>query len=166
MTTRNRKTPEQMIAGLERKLQAVKSKAKNMERQKQTRRAVILGMTIQAMADAGDPDAKRMTEKVLAGLTRKQDRLAFDLPPLPEPEPGHQPALNPSGPDLSGAEARVGRAVKAWNDDDKSERNRVELGEAVAAFERLTGECWKPMASHERAGWGLSDRPGELARAS
>jgi hypothetical protein len=165
MTTRNRKTPEQMIAGLERKLQVVKSKAKNLERQKQTRKAVILGMTIQGMVDAGDAEAKFMVDRILAGLTRKQDRVAFDLEPLPEQGPDDQPAVNPSASDLSAAEAHVGRAVKAWN-DDKSERNRIELGEAVAAFERLTGECWKPMASHERAGWGLSDRPGELATAS
>jgi hypothetical protein len=166
MTTRNRKTPEQMIAGLERKLQAVKSKAKNMERQKQTRRAVILGMTIQAMADTGDPDAKRMTEKVLAGLTRKQDRLAFDLEPLPEQGPDDQPAANPlpSNP-LAVAEARRLQALKAW-DDDKSELNRVGLGEAIAACERLTGKCWEQLASDQRAGWGLTDRPGELARAS
>lgn len=170
MTTRTRKTPEQMIAGLERKLQAVKSKAKNMERAKQTRRAIILGQTIQAMADAGDADAKRAMDKVLAGLRRKQDRDAFDLEPLPDPGPDNRPAKNPPGSGLlAAAEARRALAVEAWKVGNKTpdaSRLQADLAYAIADCEKLTGECWTAISSQDRASFGLSDRPGELAGTS
>ncbi len=158
MTGRTRKTPEQMIAGLERKLQAVKSKAKNMERAKQTRRAIIVGQIIQSMADSGDTDAKAAMAKVLAGLTRKQDRIAFDLEPLPETD--EPPSAKPSAVALAD---RLSRAVAAWNDpaQEKTPQLRAEMVDAIVALEAATGELFPGIKPEGRRGFGLGDRPGE-----
>lgn len=155
MTGRTRKTPEQMIAGLERKLQTVKSKAKNMERAKQTRRAIILGQTIQSMADSGDADAKAAMAKVMASLTRKQDRIVFDLEPLSDA------AADP----LPAAVARRDQAIRAWK-DDKSQAAMIEVRDSIAACEKLSGTLFERLPPTERAGFGLGDRPGELLKAS
>ncbi len=178
MTSRTRKTPEQMIAGLERKLQFVKSKAKNMERARKTRRAIIIGEAIQASAAAGDADAKREVDKALAGLTRKHDREAFDLEPLPEPRPDDQQPVNPPPvvpPKPAGpvdVQARLDRALAAWeaakdSPMDVLEPLRVELSQAIAGIERVSGQLWGGLrTSKDREFYGLGDRPGELARAS
>jgi hypothetical protein len=143
-----------------------RTKAKDMERAQQTRRAIVAGIAIEAMAAAGDPDAQRAWDKMLAGLKRKQDRLVFGLEPLPESRPDdHQPVNPPAPPDLSAADARVVRAVEAWK-SAASEATRVELGQSVAEFEKLTGELWSGLKPEARAGFGLADRPGELDRAS
>jgi hypothetical protein len=158
MAERIRRTHEQRQAELERKLQRVKSERKKMESARRTRRAVILGTTIEAMAEAGDLEAKRAMDKVLAGLTRSQDRKMFDLEPLPDADADADP--------LAAALARRQAAILVWNDSDKSPADRVVVAEAMAACERLTGKCWEKMELKDRAGWGLSDRPGELLRAS
>jgi hypothetical protein len=77
----------------------------------------------------------------------------------------HQPVNPPAPPDLSAADARVVRAVEAWK-SAASEATRVELGQSVAEFEKLTGELWSGLKPEARAGFGLADRPGELDRAS
>jgi hypothetical protein len=153
-----------MIAGLERKLQAAKSKAKNMERAKQTRTAIIIGEALRGMANAGDAEANLMLDRIMDGLKRDQDRRAFGLEPLPEPEPEPEP-----GPDnqpepglLVIAQARRKRALEAWKGNDQSAELRSEMVNSIIAEEKLTGKCWENLPLNERADWGLSDRPGEL----
>jgi hypothetical protein len=182
MAIRNRRTPEQVIKGLERKLQAVKSKAKNMERAKQTRKSIIIGTTIQGFVDAGDADAKRMMDKVLAGLTRNQDRLVFGLEPLPDskpasaspPSPAAKPetANPPPNRSLAEAEARLNRALESWKntegiDASQVELRRKELVSSIVGFEKLTGICWPGLGKPgQRNAFGLGDRPGELVGAA
>ncbi len=164
MTGRTRKTPEQMIAGLERKLQAVKSKAKNMERAKQTRRAIILGQTIQSMAESGDANAKATLAKVIASLTRKQDRIAFDLEPLPDAGPDNQPSVNQPAPDvLAVALSARKQAIEGWK-NDRSNAQKSLVSDAMAAVEKLTGKPWAELPAVEREFWGLTDRLGEVVR--
>jgi hypothetical protein len=155
MANRVRRTHEQIAAELRLKLQGVESKMKNEARTMQTRRAVILGSAIQSMAESGDNDAKRVVDKVLAGLKRKQDRVAFDLEPLPEQEPAAQPSV----PALAD---RVSRAVAAWNaPGDKTPERRVEMVDAIIALEVATGKLFPGIKSEGRPGFGLGDRPGE-----
>jgi hypothetical protein len=118
------------------------------------------------MVNAGDAEAKRTWDRVLAGLTRKQDRLAFDLEPLPEPGPDDQRPVNPPTSDpMEAAVARRQKAVEAWQ-VGQSEQNRIEVGRAIAGVEKLTGTCWENVKAGERVGWGLGDRPGQLLEAS
>lgn len=160
MAERIRRTHEQRQAELERKLQRVKSERKKMEEARQTRRAIIIGKTIQSMADSGDAEAKLMVDRILAGLKRDQDRKAFDLEPLPEPRP--EPDNQPEPGLLVIAQARRQRAVEAWKGSDQSAEFQSELVNAVIGEEKLTGECWSGIKDRSR--YGLSDRPGELAR--
>jgi hypothetical protein len=80
-----RKTKEQIKAGLEQRLQRIKFREKKEERATTTRRLIVAAAAIEAMAKAGDDDAKRAWDKMLAGLKRPQDREVFGLPPLPVP---------------------------------------------------------------------------------
>jgi hypothetical protein len=173
MATRNRRTLEQIANDLEARALVARTKAKKMEKAKHTRTAIIAGESIRAMADNGDAEAKSVWGKMLDGLKRKQDRLAFGLEPLPEPEPDDQPDANPPAADplvatvdpMPAAVARHHQAINAWH-ADSSERNRVGVGEAIAAIEKLTGEFMKDPPFPQRVGWGLGDRPGELVSAS
>lgn len=167
MTTRTRRTAEQIANDLEARARVARTKAKNMERALQTRRAIIAGIAIEGMAAAGDADARSVWSKMLAGLKRKQDRLAFGLEPLPDPAPDDRQPVNPpvvvppAADPVEAAVARRNQAVAAWN-AEKSEKNRIGLGQAIAAYEKLTGKLWEDLPTIERIGWGLSDRPGEL----
>ncbi len=163
MTGRTRKTPEQLIAGLERKLQLAKSRKKNLEQAQRTRRAVILGTTIQAMAESGDDDAKRAMTKVMAGLTRKQDRDVFGLPPLPDQA---QPAGKPVPASVAEIDDRIRRAVTAWNDGEKTPQARAELVEAVIAMETVTRKVSTVFQPESRAAYGLGPGPAERLKAS
>jgi hypothetical protein len=172
--TRKRRTPEQMIPGIKRRLKRVKSDAKKLEKAMRTRQAVILGEALRGMAKSGDVAAELMVNKIMAGLKRKQDRIAFGLEPLPEPEPepgpgpdiqpepDNQPAANSSEPDLDvrALDARVSRAVDAWNNGSKSAELQSEFVDAVVAFETLTGRLFAGI--EDRPAFGLSDRPGVL----
>jgi hypothetical protein len=177
MAARIRRTKEQIANELKLKLQKVKSEMKDEVTAAETRRAVILGKIIQARAAAGDVDAKREVDKMLAGLTRKQDRLAFGLEPLPESRPDDQQPVNPppvvpprpAGP--VDVQARLDRAVAAWKSAQGSphevlEPLRVELGHAIAGVERVSGQLSELLEAKDRKFYGLGDRPGELARAS
>jgi hypothetical protein len=188
MATRIRKTPEQKANELERMARAARKKANQVGDAKRTRRAVIGGLAIQAMAAAGDRDCERAWNKMLAGLKRKQDRLAFDLEPLPEPradddQPVNPPVLAvppvvPPVPAASPAPARpvhpqdrLDRAVAAWDAAKDSpaevrEPLRVEVGQAIAGVERVSGQLWADLPAKNRSYYGLGERPGELARAS
>lgn len=173
MTTRTRRTAEQIANDLEARARVARTKVKNMERAQQTRRAVIAGMTIDGMAAAGDAEAKRVWDRMLDGLTRKQDRLAFGLKPLPEPGPDNQPSANPladpvvaAADPLAFATARLERALKAWSSEKPTEAARIEVGQAIAGLERVTGKLWENLPSNQRVHWDLSDRPGELHTAS
>jgi hypothetical protein len=169
MTNRIRRTAQQIANDLDARAQIAKNKVKNMEEAKRTRTAIIAGKSIRAMAAAGDPDASRAWDKMLTGLKRKQDRLAFGLEPLPDAVPDDQQPVNPPAPPaasdpLEAATARLQQALKSW-EGEKLERNRVELGEAIAAREKLTGVLWENVPPAQRVGWGLSDRPGVLLDA-
>ncbi len=170
MTTRIRRTSAQVAAELMLKATAAAVKVKNEDRAKRTRQLILHGEGVLAQAAAGSDDAKRVVEKTLAGLTRDNDRKAFDLPllPKPQPQPGpdNQPAANPSGSDpMAVAIARHKRAVTAW-EAERSERNQIELSQAIAGYEKLTGKCLEGLSSSDRVGWGLSDRPGVLLKAT
>jgi type IV secretory pathway VirB10-like protein len=171
MADRIRRTHEQRQAELERKLQRVKSERKKMEQARRTRRAVILGTTIEGMAEAGDPEAKKAMDKVLASLTRNQDRKMFDLDPLPDDQPDNQPGANSPAVDppvddpLAAALARRKRATGAWK-DDKSPAQKEEVAAAIAEVETLTGEVWEKIESGDRPFWGLGVGPGERIRPS
>lgn len=177
MTTRTRRTTAQIANDLEARARVARTKVKNMERAQQTRRAVIAGMTIDGMAAAGDAEAKRVWDRMLAGLTRKQDRLAFGLEPLAEPEsPSDQQAVNPPQvvPPKSTQpvhpEHRLTQALAAWNAADRAgpqevlDPLRVELGQAIAGIERVSGRLWDKLPATDRGYYGLSDRFGEMLR--
>jgi hypothetical protein len=154
MAIRNRRTPEQLFNDYTRKAQAAKAKGKKMERAKQTRTAIIAGEAIRAMVNSGHVNANLVWDEMLAGLKRDQDRKAFDLEPLPEEDNQPEPDL------LVAAQDRRQRAVQAWNDSDKSAEFRSEMVNSVIAEEKLTGKCYSGI--NDRAGFGLSDRPGVL----
>jgi hypothetical protein len=174
MAARIRRTKEQRANELQLKLQKVKSEMKDEVRAAETQRAVILGKIIQARAAAGDVDAKREVDKMLAGLTRKQDRLAFGLEPLPEPRPDDQQPVNPPPvvpprPAVPvDVQTRLDHALTAWKAADGSPRDvleplRVELSQAIAGIERVSGQLWSGFkTTKDRDFYGLGDRPGEL----
>lgn len=54
--------------------------AAKASRKLRTRQHIITGGALMGLAEAGDPDAQRLLARVLRGLTRPQDRRAFDLP--------------------------------------------------------------------------------------
>ncbi len=70
-----RPTPEQMAA---RKQDAAATKAAQLRKQ-QTRQKIVLGGALMAMAEAGDPEAQRLRERIMASLTREADRKAFGM---------------------------------------------------------------------------------------
>lgn len=70
-----RPTPEQMQA---RKRDAAAAKAAQLRKQ-QTRQKIVLGGALVAMAEAGDPEACRIRDRIMASLTREADRKAFRL---------------------------------------------------------------------------------------
>jgi hypothetical protein len=178
MAARIRRTKEQIANELQLKLSKVKSEMKDEVRAAETQRAIILGKTIQGMAAAGHANAKLVYDEILSGLKRKQDRFAFGLEPLPEPEPDDQQPVNPPlvvPPKPAGpvdVQARLDRALTAWKAAEGSPRDvleplRVELGQAIAGIERVSGQLWSGLRTKEdRDFYGLTDRPGELARAS
>ncbi len=146
-----------------------------MEQAQETRQAIIAGKTIGALATAGDSDCARAWDKMLAALKRKQDRLAFGLDPLPEARPDDQQPVNPplvvptksAGP--VDVQARLDRALAAWeaakgNPREVLEPLRVELGQAIAGVERVSGQLWGRLPATDRGFYGLSDRPGERLR--
>ena len=70
-----RPTPEQMQA---RKRDAAAAKAAQLRKQ-QTRQKIVLGGALVAMAEAGDPEARRLRDRIMASLTREADRKAFGM---------------------------------------------------------------------------------------
>ena len=48
-------------------------------RKQQTRQKIVLGGALVAMAEAGDPEAQRLRDRIMASLTRDADRKAFGL---------------------------------------------------------------------------------------
>lgn len=68
-------TPEQMRA---RKQDAAAVKAAQLRKQL-TRQKIVLGGALVALAEAGDPEARRLRDKIIRGLTRDTDRKAFGL---------------------------------------------------------------------------------------
>lgn len=70
-----RPTPEQMQA---RKQDATAATAAQLRKQ-QTRQKIVLGGALVAMAEAGDPEAQRLRDRIMASLTRETDRKAFGM---------------------------------------------------------------------------------------
>lgn len=70
-----RPTPEQMQA---RKRDAAAAKAAQLRKQ-QTRQKIVLGGALVAMAEAGDPEAQRLRDRIMSSLTREADRKAFGM---------------------------------------------------------------------------------------
>jgi hypothetical protein len=174
MTVRKKKTQEQKIEGIAASLRLEKAKKKDMDRAKRDRQIYIHGAALLARAAAGNKVSQAEMDTTLAGLVRKQDRLAFDLEPLPEPRPDdNQPVNPPQSPDLTAAKLRLDRAVDVFNVDVKSPpgpqsaRLRSDLIEAIVGFEKLSGEVWDGLKDPKgREAFGFTDRPGELAKAS
>jgi hypothetical protein len=166
MANRIRRTKEQVANELQLKLTKVKSDMRDEARKAENHKAIILGKTLQLRANNGNANAKRELDEILAGLMRDQDRKAFGLEPLPGNGSDNQPAANPSGSDpMAVAIARHKRAAKAW-EAEGSERNRIEMGQAIAEYEKLTGKPLEGLPSSDRGGWGLGDLPGELLKAA
>lgn len=135
-----------------------------MERAKQTRVAIIVGQSLQGMVNAGNANATSVWNEILAGLTRDQDRLALGLDPLPGSDSAVKPVSGSSASDpMADAVARRSQAIKAW-EGEKSEQNRIRVGQAMAACEKLTGKVWEHLPLDQRLGWGLGDSPGELRK--
>ncbi len=185
MATRVRRTAAQIAADLRARANVAEAKAKKVERAQQTRTAIIVGETVRGMVNAGDAEAKRIWDRVVASLTRKQDRLAFGLKPLPEARPDDNQPVNPpvlavppvvqpvpaASPPAGQVhpEDRLKRALAAWNASEKmpqAEREplRIELGQAIAGVERVSRMLWKELPATDRRYYGLSDRPGEMLR--
>jgi hypothetical protein len=173
MTVRKRKTPQQLIEMHKRKASALEKKVKNVEKAKRTRQLILHGEALVARAAAGDPVSQAEVARNLAGLTRKHDRAAFDLEPLPEPGPDDHLPVNPPAPvtppaaasPLDLAVARRKRAVEAWN-VATTEKNRIELGDAIAAWEELTAVLWGGIEPEKRLGFDLGDGPGVVLRTA
>lgn len=70
-----RATLEQMQA---RKRDAAAAKAAQLRKQ-QTRQKIVLGGALVAMAEAGDPEAQRLRDRIMASLTREADRKVFGM---------------------------------------------------------------------------------------
>jgi hypothetical protein len=183
MATRIRRTAAQIAADLRARANVAEAKAKKVEQAQETRKAIIAGKTIGALATAGDPDCARAWDKMLAGLKRKQDRLAFGLEPLPDASPDDQQPVNPPlvvppvlPPVPAAAPAgrehpqdRLNRALTAMDAAKDSpaevrEPLRVEVGQAIAGVERVSGQLWADLPAKNRSYYGLGERPGELLR--
>lgn len=55
-------------------------------RRLRTRQSIVVGSALIEMAERGDPDAARLRERILAGLTREQDLKVFGMvPKRPKP---------------------------------------------------------------------------------
>lgn len=84
-TTRTRRTPEQRAAFHEAKAAKARKEAQATARTLETRRKVIAGGALLAMAENDDKLAVVMLQRITGGLKRPHDRAAFGLPPLVAP---------------------------------------------------------------------------------
>jgi hypothetical protein len=159
---RNVRTKEQKINDLKAKLAKVKSDMRDETRKARDKRSIIIGASLEARASK-DADAKKLLDEIIDGLVRPQDRTAFGLDPLPKPDAAAgAPAAQPTGtPSVAEIDARISRAVKAWNDGPKSPQDRDELRDAIIAMETVTGVVGTTVKPDQRRGFGLGDRPGE-----
>ncbi len=192
MTTRKKKTVGERAAVAEAKARKLRARANDVERAKRTRQLILQGEGLAARIAAGDPSAKAEWDKTLDGLKRDHDRAAFDLEPLAKPGPdNHLPVNPPTLPPLPplptlppvnpppvvppkpagpvDVKARFDQALDAWNDKteiskEERELRRVELGEAIAGYERVSGQLWTGVTN--RRHFGLGDRPGEILRTA
>ncbi|MEM7504481.1 MAG: mobilization protein [Pseudomonadota bacterium] len=88
---RKRKTPEERLADLQHKqsmlqgrIQKEKARVRTMERKADTRRKIVAGAIVLEHA-LHDERFGEYLEKLLARhVTRPQDRVLFELPPLPQ----------------------------------------------------------------------------------
>lgn len=86
-----RKTPEQRLAELQAKRDAItaqmdreKAKLKTAERKRDTRRKIVAGAIVLTHAEL-DPEFNAQLSRLLAKhVTRPEDRELFDLDPVPE----------------------------------------------------------------------------------
>ncbi len=186
MTTRKKKTVGERAAVAEAKARKLRARANDVERAKRTRQLILQGEGLAARIAAGDPSAKAEWDKTLDGLKRDHDRAAFDLEPLAKPGPdNHLPVNPPTLPPLNpppvvppkpagpvDVKARLDHALTVWKAAEGSPRDvleplRVELSHAIAGIERVSGQLWPGLKTKEdRDFYGLTDRPGELARAA
>ena len=82
-TTRTRaprRSAEQLAAEAQARANSLRAKAGKAKRATETRQKVIAGSGLIGLAEAGDPEAMRVLDRVKAGLNRPQDRAAFGLP--------------------------------------------------------------------------------------
>jgi hypothetical protein len=165
MATRNRRTAKQIAEDLEARARVARSRAKKVESAQETRAAIIAGKTIRGMVDAGDAEAERVWDKMLAGLKRDQDRKVFGLPLLSPAAGDNQEAGQPPAKPLLEIDARIVRAVEEWN-KLKSNEARDELRDAIIAFETVTGQVATTVKPEQRRGFGLGDLPGQRLLAS
>jgi outer membrane PBP1 activator LpoA protein len=74
----------------------VRKRALEMQRERkaETRRQILVGTLVMAMAESGELDPDQLRGWLESGLTRAADRVLFDLPPLdagPESTLGSSP---------------------------------------------------------------------------
>jgi hypothetical protein len=164
MATRNRRTAKQIADDLSQRARLARKRANKVDSAQETRAAIIAGKTIRGMVDAGDVEASRVWDKMLAGLKRDQDRRVFGLPLLPpaaDNQPAAQPAPAAPRPAVAEIDARVSRAVKAWNDGTKRPQDRDEVRDAVIALEQVIGKVSTVVEVASRGSFGPGDGPGE-----
>lgn len=171
MARRPRKSLDDQEDEAKKVLQRVARERKELAEAQRSTRAFTLFDAINKLVEAGDEEAKRVMDRVKAGLTVKRERLAFGLDPLPVPGPDtapiDQPAAKPPVDDpVAVALAARAQAVRVFNATDKSAADALVLGNAIAAWEKVAGQVWDQLTSAERSIYGLGDRPGERIQTS
>ena len=181
MATRIRRTAKQIADDLEARARVARTRARKVESAQETRAAIIAGKTIRGMVDAGDVEATRVWDKMLAGLKRDQDRRVFGLPLLPaaadatpapvsapvaQPAPAAPPVPRPTPSDRAAdLSNRLDRAVAAHKAGPTVE-TAAALAAVVVEFETITGKLFSGIQPEHRVGFGLGPGPAERLKAS
>jgi hypothetical protein len=160
MTDRVRRTAKELAEIAKARAVIAMARANKVEGKKKGKRHRAAASMIETMIDEGDKEAKLVWDRMLARLKSDADRRAFDLDPLPKKV--DEPAATPSKSELLAAAAeRSKQANEVWK-TDKSQAAKIEVGQALAAYEGLTGKISEGLPEKERANWGLTNVPGEF----
>ncbi len=166
MTDRVRRTAKELAEIAKARAVIAMARANKVEGKKKGKRHRVAASMIETMIAEGDKEAKLVWDRMLDRLKSDADRRAFDLDPLPKKveEPAatssKEPAATPSESELLAAAAeRSTRANEAWK-TDKSRAAKTEVGQALAAYEGLTGKISEGLSERERGNWGLTNVPG------